>query len=190
MHPTGLFHSSPAGSAMHDELHDAFLRLFTTHEPELRAFVRSCLPRRQDADEVMQEVSLVAWRKFGDLDDRGRFGPWACLIARYEILKYRRAHARSRLVLDESIIAALADEAAAEMPLHERRLAALDACFDKLPRERRELVIAAYLPGASQKDLAKQLKRTEGALYQLLSRIRQELWRCVELTLAKEAGAS
>jgi RNA polymerase sigma-70 factor, ECF subfamily len=45
---------------MHDELHDAFLRLFTTHEAQLRAFVRSCLPRRQDADEVMQEVSLVA----------------------------------------------------------------------------------------------------------------------------------
>ena len=60
---------------MHDDLHDAFLRLFTSHEPKLRAFVRSCLPRRQDADEVMQEVSLVAWRKFGDLDDRSRFGP-------------------------------------------------------------------------------------------------------------------
>jgi len=175
------------GSAMHDELHDAFLRLFTTHEAQLRAFVRSCLPRRQDTDEVMQEVSLVAWRKFADLDDRSRFGAWACLIARYEILKYRRAHARDRLVLDESIIAALAEEAAAEMPLHDRRLAALDACFDKLPAERRQLVIAAYMPGASQKDLAKQLKRSEGAVYQLLSRIRQELWRCVELTLAKEA---
>jgi RNA polymerase sigma-70 factor (ECF subfamily) len=175
---------------MNDELHDAFLRLFTTHEPQLRAFVRSCLPRRQDADEVMQEVSLVAWRKFAGLDDRSRFGAWACLIARYEILKYRRAHARDRLVLDESIIAALAEEAAAEMPLHDRRLAALDACFDKLPKERRQLIIAAYMPGTSQKDLAKQLKRSEAALYQLLSRIRQELWRCVELTLAKEAHGS
>lgn len=179
-----------AGSAMHDELHDTFLRLFTTHEPQLRAFVRSCLPRRQDADEVMQEVSLVAWRKFSDLADRGRFGAWACLIARYEILKYRRTHARDRLVLDESIIAALAEEAATEMPLHDRRLAALDACFDKLPEERRQLVIAAYMPGTSQKDLAKQLKRSEAAVYQLLSRIRQELWRCVELALAKEAHGS
>ena len=65
---------------MADELHEAFLRLFTRCEPELRAFVRSCLPRLQDVDEVMQEVNLVAWRKFGDLDDRGRFAPWACLI--------------------------------------------------------------------------------------------------------------
>lgn len=175
---------------MNDELHDAFLRLFTRHEPELRAFVRSCLPRPNDVDEVMQEVSLVAWRKFGDLADRSRFAPWACLIARYEILKYRRAHARNRLLLDESVIEALADEATAEMPLHQRRLAALEACFEKLPTDRRDLVIASYTPGTSQKDVARRAGRTEGSLYQLLSRIRQELWRCVELTLAREAGAS
>lgn len=174
---------------MNDAVHEAFLRLFTRHEPELRAFVRSCLPRPYDVDEVMQEVSLVAWRKFGDLDDRSRFAPWACLIARYEILKYRRAHARNRLLLDESVIEALADEAAAEMPLHDRRLAALEGCVDKLPGPRRELVIAAYTVGTSQKDLARRLGRTEGALHQLLFRIRQELWRCVELTLAKEAGS-
>ena len=179
-----------SGDRMADELHEAFLRVFTRAEPELRAFVRSCLPRLQDVDEVMQEVSLVAWRKFGDLDDRSRFAPWACLIARYEILKYRRAHARNRLLLDESVIEALADEAAAEMPLHQRRLVALESCFEKLPEARRELAIAAYTPGTSQKELARQMGRTEGALYQLLSRIRQELWRCVELTLAKEAGTS
>lgn len=175
---------------MNDPLHDAFLRLFTRHEPELRAFVRSCLPRPVDVDEVMQEVSLVAWRKFGDLADRSRFAPWACLIARYEILKYRRAHARDRLVLDESVIEALADEAADELPLHARRMAALDACFEKLPAARRDLILAAYSPGSSQKNLAAQMGRTEGSLYQLLARIRQELSSCVELTLAKEAGAS
>ena len=88
------------------------------------------------------------------------------------------------------MIEALADEAAAEMPLHQRRLVALESCFEKLPDARRDLVITAYTPGTSQKDLARQMGRTEGALYQLLSRIRQELWRCVELTLAKEAGTS
>lgn len=174
---------------MNDKFHDAFLRLFTSHEPKLRAFVRSCLPRRQDVDEVMQEVSLAAWRKFGDLDDHQRFGSWATLIARYEILRYRRSFARDRLVLNESIVATLADEAAADMPLHEQRLAALDTCFDKLPDDRRRLVIAAYTPGVSQKDLASQLRRTEGAFYQLLARIRQELWRCIERAVAKEAAS-
>jgi RNA polymerase sigma-70 factor (ECF subfamily) len=166
-----------------------FLRLWTHHEPELRAFVHACLPRAAEVDEVMQNVSLVAWRKFPTLTDRTAFPRWACLIARYEILMARRRHARDRLVLDEDIIARLADEGAEELPVRSRQLEALDGCIAKLPPERRELVLAAYAPDTSMKALAAQLGRTEGSLYQLLARIRQELLRCVERTLAREAQA-
>ena len=169
---------------------EGFLRLWTHHEPELRAFVRACVPQAAEVDEVMQEVSLVAWRKFSTLTEPAQFPRWACLIARYEILMARRRHARDRLVLDEDIVAKLAEEGAEEMPLRHQQLAALDACIGKLPRERRDLALAAYAPETSMKALAAQLGRTEGSLYQLLARIRQELLRCVERTLAQEAHLS
>jgi RNA polymerase sigma-70 factor (ECF subfamily) len=167
-----------------------FLRLWTHHEPELRSFVHACLPRAAEVDEVMQEVSLAAWRKFPTLTDHRQFPSWACLIARYEILMARRRHARDRLVLDEDIIAKLAKEGAEEMSVRHQQLDALDGCIAKLPRERRELALGAYRPGTSMKELAAQLGRTEGSLYQLLARIRQELLRCVERTLAQEAHTS
>ena len=91
--------------------HEAFLRLWMQHEPELRAFVRSCCPNAQEVDDVMQEVSVAALRKFSTLDDHSAFGPWACLIARYELLTARRRFARDRLVLDEDIVELLAEEA-------------------------------------------------------------------------------
>lgn len=168
---------------------EGFLRLWTHHEPELRAFVHACIPQAAEVDEVMQEVSLAAWRKFPTLADYAQFPRWACLIAHYEILMARRRFARSRLVLDEDIVAKLAEEGAEEMSVRHRQLDALDACITKLPRERREVALAAYAPGASMKNLAAQLGRTEGSLYQLLARIRQELLRCVERTLAQEAHA-
>lgn len=174
--------------ASHDP-NEGFLRLWTHHEPELRAFVHACIPQAAEVDEVMQEVSLAAWRKFPTLTDHAQFPRWACLIARYEILMARRRHARGRLVLDEDIVAKLADEGAEEMSVRHRQLDALDACIAKLPRERRELTLTAYAPGASMKELSAQLGRTEGSLYQLLARIRQELLRCVEHTLAQEAHA-
>ena len=166
---------------------EGFLRLWTHHEPELRAFVRACLPRAEEVDEVMQEVSLVAWRKFSTLTEPAQFPRWACLIARYEILMARRRHARDRLVLDEDIMEKLAEEGTEEMPVRHQQLNALDECVAKLPRERRELALAAYASETSIKELAAQLGRTEGSLYQLLARIRQELLRCVERTLAQEA---
>ena len=90
--------------------HETFLRLWMQHEPELRAFVRACCPKAQEVDDVMQEVSVAALRKFSTLDDHSAFGPWACLIARYELLSARRRFARDRLVLAEDILELLADE--------------------------------------------------------------------------------
>ena len=162
---------------------ETFLRLWMRHEPELRAFVRSCCPKSQEVDDVMQEVSVAALQKFSTLDDHSAFGPWACLIARYELLSARRRFARDRLVLAEDIIQLLAEEGAEELPLRQRQLQVLDQCVEKLPRERRELTLAAYGKDTTIRDLAARLKRTEGSLYQLLSRIRKELHRCMERTL-------
>lgn len=168
---------------------EGFLRLWMRHEQELRAFVHACIPQAAEVDEVMQEVSVVAWRKFPTLMDPEQFPRWACLIARYEILMARRRHARGRLVLDETLVEKLAEEGAEEMSVRHRQLDALDSCIGKLPRERREVALIAYAPQASMKQLAAQMGRTEGSLYQLLARIRQELLRCVERTLAQEAHA-
>jgi len=172
----------PEPSAPRDPNED-FLRLFTHHQSELRAFLRACLPRPVDVDEVMQEVSLVAWKKFATLPDKTQFVRWACMIARYEMLMYRRCHARDRLVLDEDILETLADEGVKEMPVREAQLHALDDCIGKLPEERRRFALAAYAPENSMKILAEEMGRTEGALYQLLARIRQDLLRCVERNL-------
>lgn len=177
--------SDPA-SSLPRATHEDFLLLFTRHEPELRAFVRACVPTRDDVDEVMQGVSLVAWRKFSLLREPEQFASWACLIARYEILKYRRSKARDRLVLDEDIVERLGEEGIPEIPLRHRQLAALDGCVAKLPAKRRDLVIAAYAPQASMRRLAGEMGRTEGSIYQLLARIRQELLQCVEHALARE----
>lgn len=177
-----------ATTGPHDPNED-FLRLWTHHEPELRAFVRACLPRAVEVDEVMQDASLAAWRKFSTLTDHAQFPRWACWIARYEILMARRRHARDRLVLDEDIVEKLAEEGTEEMSVRHRQLDALDDCIAKLPCERRKVALAAYAPETSTKELAAQLGRTEGSLYQLLARIRQELLRCVQHTLAQEAHA-
>lgn len=166
---------------------EEFLRLFMRHEPQLRAFIRACLPRTADVDEVTQEVSLVAWKKFSSLADPAQFPRWVCLIARFEIQKCRRKHARDRLVLDESTIELLAQEGAEEASRRERQLAALDGCIEKLPEERRQLVRAAYSFETTKKALAQQLGRSENALYQLLARVRQDLLRCVERTLASQS---
>ena len=47
---------------------EAFLKLFLKHESGLKAYIRSCVIKPEEVDEIMQEVSLVGLIK---LQNRG-----------------------------------------------------------------------------------------------------------------------
>jgi DNA-directed RNA polymerase specialized sigma24 family protein len=79
--------------------YETFVRLYTQHETNLRSFSRSLLPSWDDVDEVMQQTAIVLWRKFDQFDLNTEFMKWACVVARFEILAYRRNMARDKLVL-------------------------------------------------------------------------------------------
>ena len=120
---------------------ELFVRLIMRHDRPIRAFLRGSLPTAADVDEVMQEVSVIAWRKFGQLDDPNGFRRWVCVIARYEVLMHRRKKARDRLVLGQEIEQLIAEEGLEELELREQQLKALEGCLDKLPKERSQLVL-------------------------------------------------
>ena len=173
-------------SDFHDRHHDQFLRLFAEHEPALRTFVRSLLPSRGDASEVIQEVAVVLWQKFAQFDAARDFRKWAFGVARYETLAYLRDRARDRLVFNDELVNRLADEAAAAGQRHESQREALDACLQKLPERHRSLVLGAYVKGTRIDELAAQRGQTAMSLYKLLHRIRQALLECVRRAIVRE----
>jgi len=86
-----------------DERYEAFVRLLMKHEPRVRSFLRGLLPTWHDVEEVAQEASLIAWRKFDDFEEGTSFGGWLLTIARFEALNYRRRMARSLGLIDTSL---------------------------------------------------------------------------------------
>ena len=86
--------------------YEEFVRLFVAHEGRLRAFIRSLLPTWADVDEVMQETSLVAWRKFSRFERGTNFMAWAATIARFEALDHLRRRGREQLVFSTAVVTA------------------------------------------------------------------------------------
>jgi RNA polymerase sigma-70 factor (ECF subfamily) len=166
--------------------HDQFLRLYTAHEPAIRAFVRRLVPTRADAADVIQDVVLVLWRKFDGFDSQEDFRRWAFGVARYETLAWLRDKARDRHVLAEDVLELLADEAVSAEPRLSAQREALEQCLAKLPMEQRSLVIAAYAPGARIEEIAERSGRTIGGFYQWLHRMRMRLLECTRRVLAAE----
>lgn len=171
-----------------DSSQEDFVRLFSRHEGSVRAFVASLLPSWEGVDEVLQEASVVMWRKF-DQFDRDREGSsflnWAFMIARYEALMYRRKKATDRLVFSEDVFELLAAEANEIIEAQPLRREALAKCMLKLKPSQQELVHVVYTDGISIKDAAAKVGRTPTGLYKALARIRQMLQRCIRLTVSE-----
>ena len=63
----------------------------------------------QDPRAEATTVSLVMWRKWDQFDPETEFMNWARVIARFEVLKFRRTMGRDRHVFHGDLMKLLAD---------------------------------------------------------------------------------
>lgn len=169
-----------------DLRHRQFLRAYTVHESAVRAFVRRLVPTRADADDVMQDVSLVLWEKYATFRDGADFRAWAFGVARFEVLAWTRDKRRDRLVLDDHVVQQIAEESLAAEPRLERQREALDGCLQKLDVPQRDLLLRAYAPESRIHELAPSSGRSVPGFYQWLHRMRRLLQDCIRKQLGLE----
>src|SRR5580692_9008759 len=106
------------------EKRNHFLRLFLQNERRLYAYILTLLPHRADADDVLQEASLVMWDKFDDANPPADFAAWGCRIAYFKVLDFCKKRQRSRVFFSQPMLERLAEtaiEQAAALQLDERR---------------------------------------------------------------------
>lgn len=166
-----------------DDRYETFVRLFTQHERDIWRFIRSLVPNSTDTDDVLQQSAIVLWRKFEQFDTSTNFMKWACVVARYEALAYRRKVARDRLVFSEDILSLMADEGIEELDARSAEKDALTFCLGKLNDQQRKFLTLAYTSGIKTKDLAEEAGSSAAAFYMRLKRLRHQLQGCVEKNL-------
>ncbi len=160
--------------------HAHFLRNYTTHEAAIRAYVRRLMPTRVETDDVVQEVALVLWAKFGEFRSECDFRSWAFGVARYEVLAWLRDRGRDRMVLAGDVAEMIADEGLHHAEHFDPRHVALSACLEKLAVPQRELLLASYGSQSKLQDVAASSGRSLAGFYQWLHRMRRLLLDCVQ----------
>ncbi|MFT5128311.1 MAG: RNA polymerase sigma-70 factor (ECF subfamily) [Rhodothermales bacterium] len=171
-----------------DPNQETFLRLFLRNEDGLRGHSRALLPNWDAVSEVMQEASVVMWRKLDQLRNKSEFLPWAKVVVRYEALKARQTVARDRLCFSEDVLELLGAEERDEGERLAREREALTGCLRKLDPAQKELVLLPYHGHGAVTELANQSGRTGNSLYKKIGRLRQKLTLCVQRQLAIGEG--
>ena len=137
---------------------DDFERLLAEHRGAAERYIRFRLPTREDADDVLQETCLAAFRRFGQLKNRDSFKAWLISIARSKCADFYRSRSET-VSLEEAPPAALVQS---RYGLTERSevLDTLDLLGDK----ERQVLRMFYFEGMKLSEIAGQLQIPEGTV--------------------------
>ena len=94
----------------HDETESRkrLMALMTRHQRQIFSYIYTLVPDRHDAEDLLQETSLVICEKFDEFRDGTDFVAWACQIAWWRVRAARQKFARSKVVFDDQVLEAVA----------------------------------------------------------------------------------
>ncbi len=162
--------------------------LMTQHQRRIFAYIHALVPSRADAEDLLQETSLVVVEKFHEFASGTDFVAWACQIACWRVRASRQKFARSKVVFDDDVLESVAHTAASMHEEVSERHEALARCLQKLHPRDRDLLLTRYEPGAGVEEAAQRSGRSLEAAYKALGRLRKLLFDCVTQQLGGAAA--
>lgn len=160
----------------------------TAIQQRLYAYIFSLMGDADRAQDVLQETNLVIWNKSAEFEPGTNFVAWAYRIAHFQVLAHRKKSARDRLVFDDHVVAALADETAARLESFDARRAAMQECIKKLTEHQRRIVTERYMNGQRIGAIAKAMQMNTNAVGQALHRARLALAECIRRSVEDSAA--
>ena len=169
-----------------DERHNLFSNLIARHQNELYSYILAVVRDWNDADDLLQSVCLVLWRKFESFEPGSNFLFWASRTARIEVSNFLRHKQLSHYASDELLDALAVTVIDVQKEGMEPYLAALRRCKGKLSPADEELIELHYVDDLGSRQIADRLRRSQPSICNSLKRIRCWLFECIQTELARQ----
>jgi RNA polymerase sigma-70 factor, ECF subfamily len=170
--------------------HDAFTAQLVAVQRRLYAYILTALPNLQDADDVLQETNAILLQNRESFASGTEFGAWACRVAYFQVLAYRKRQQREHgrlLFADEDLLQNLVSEASEQWASREElMLARLERCMAEVSVSHRELLKFRYSENLSSRQIAANTGRSAAAVRRALYHVRTQLLECLQRDAKKE----
>lgn len=142
----------------------ALARLYERHAGRLFALLQRILADRAEAEDLLHDVFLEAWRHAGEYSsERGTVSAWLVLRARSRAIDRRRSAPRARSVsLEGTDVPERGDPSADPARIHDQKR--LGDVFSVMSAEEREVILLGYFEGLSSTEIAQRLEKPVGTV--------------------------
>ena len=168
-------HSAPCPKDRTEE----FVRLLNAYERRLAAYVMGLVHNWADAEEIVQEVRVRLWQQFGEYQADKDFGTWACTIAHYLVLAYRKRVGNEKARFSEPYAHALLHQLVAISDEPGPLRQALFHCLGRLTKRSREILRRYYGGQANVEQIAATDRLSASSIYKSIEKSRQFLYDCI-----------
>ncbi|GAA2746945.1 sigma-70 family RNA polymerase sigma factor [Terrabacter aerolatus] len=160
-------------AALGDRL--AFEVLLHRHGPALHRYALRTCATPADAEDVVQETFVAAWRGLNRWDGRASVKTWLFAIAARKVADASRK--RRAVPIDDQLLEPVASgDAGPDDHARERELLqALEAALDELPYNQRACWVLIEVEGLSQAEVASVLEMSPDAVRGTIFRARRNL---------------
>ena len=168
-----------------------FTVLWTKAHRLVAAYIHAAVGSFHDAEDILQEVALVASQKRAEYDPSRPFENWAVGIAKLQILKHFRESSKEKSALfDASLLEKFTATYESMGDELNSRSRLLTTCLQEVKGRGRKALELRYMQNQSGETIAEQLQMTHGAMRTLLHRVRESIRQCVERRLKQQEATT
>jgi RNA polymerase sigma-70 factor, ECF subfamily len=150
-----------------------------------RYIMRISASNREDAEDLLQEIFVKAYRNLNDFDQSLKFSSWIYRIAHNQVIsQWRKMKSRPQVIkfeADEDFLKFIAgDEDLARDT--ERKFAAEEVreLLSELDEKYREVLVLKFLEGQDYKEISDILQKPLGTIATLINRAKKQLKNMIE----------
>lgn len=160
---------------------DFFSCLMDRYSEKLTRYImRISASTREDAEDLLQEIFVKAYRNLNDFDQTLKFSSWIYRIAHNQVIsQWRKTKSRPQVIkfeADEDFLKFIAnDEDLAQDTERKFASAEVRELLKRLDKKYREVLVLKFIEGKDYKEISDILKKPLGTVATLINRAKKQL---------------